>query len=59
MKTAFPNINEICYEGPKSKNPLAFKHYNAAEIVECLGDVRKRVVAGLPGIHEGRGRYKW
>ena len=34
MKSAFPNIETIAYEGPKSKNPLAFKHYNAAEIVE-------------------------
>src|SRR5882672_2187198 len=33
-KAAFPNITQIRYEGPKSKNPLAFKHYNAAEIVE-------------------------
>ena len=34
MKTAFPKISQITYEGPKSKNPLAFKHYNAYEIVE-------------------------
>ena len=34
MKTeAFKNITAIAYEGPKSKNPLAFKHYNADEIV--------------------------
>jgi len=33
MKTAFPNVEKIQYEGPKSKNPLAFKHYNAEEIV--------------------------
>lgn len=31
MKSAFPNIARIAYEGPKSKNPLAFKHYNANE----------------------------
>ena len=31
---AFKKINKIQYEGPQSKNPLAFKHYNAAEIVE-------------------------
>src|SRR3954470_420024 len=31
---AFPNITKIQFEGPKSKNPLAFKHYNAEEIVE-------------------------
>src|SRR5271154_2453113 len=34
MKTAFPSISQIQYEGPDSKNPLAFKHYNAEEIVE-------------------------
>jgi len=33
MKSAFPNIPVIVYEGPASRNPLAFKHYNAGEIV--------------------------
>ena len=33
MPQAFPKIGRIAYEGPKSKNPLAFKHYNADEIV--------------------------
>jgi xylose isomerase len=33
MKSAFPNIPNIAYEGASSKNPLAFKHYNAEEIV--------------------------
>jgi xylose isomerase len=33
MKTAFPDVDKIQYEGPKSKNPLAFKHYNADEMV--------------------------
>lgn len=33
MKIAFPQINPITYEGSLSKNPLAFKHYNAEEIV--------------------------
>ncbi|MDE3168260.1 MAG: xylose isomerase [Acidobacteriota bacterium] len=31
---AFPKIGSIPYEGPDSKNPLAFKHYNAGELVE-------------------------
>ena len=31
---AFPDIAKIQYEGPQSKNPLAFKHYNADEVVE-------------------------
>lgn len=34
MNEAFPEISKIQYEGPKSKNPLAFKHYNAEETVE-------------------------
>ncbi|MCH7729346.1 MAG: xylose isomerase [Planctomycetes bacterium] len=31
---AFPNVERIAYEGPESKNPLAFRWYNADEIVE-------------------------
>ena len=31
---AFPNVSKIQYEGPKSKNPLAFKWYNPSEVVE-------------------------
>lgn len=34
MATAFKNISGIKYEGPKSKNLLAFKHYNPAQRVE-------------------------
>jgi xylose isomerase len=34
MAGAFPTVECISYEGPKSKNPLAFKHYNAGEMVE-------------------------
>ena len=34
MAEAFPKIKQIRYEGPDSKNPLAFKHYNADELVE-------------------------
>lgn len=29
----FPDIPKIQFEGPKTKNPLAFRHYNATEIV--------------------------
>src|ERR1051325_7173677 len=32
--SAFSQIPKIQFEGPKSKNPLAFKHYNADEIIE-------------------------
>ena len=34
MSEFFPNVSKIQYEGPDSKNPLAFKHYNAEEVVE-------------------------
>src|ERR1051325_2348556 len=34
MKSAFPEVKNIKYEGLKSKNPLSFKHYNANEKVE-------------------------
>jgi xylose isomerase len=33
MQTAFKDTPKIKFEGPKSKSPLAFKHYNADEIV--------------------------
>ncbi len=33
-KQAFPNISKIQYEGQRSKNPLAFKHYNAGEKID-------------------------
>jgi xylose isomerase len=33
MSEAFPDIKKIAYEGPQSRNPLAFKHYNAEEII--------------------------
>jgi len=31
---AFPEIDKIRYEGPESKNPLAFRWYNPDELVE-------------------------
>src|SRR6187402_987770 len=34
MSSYFPDVPKIAYEGAKSKNPLAFKHYNPAEVVE-------------------------
>ena len=30
----FPEIAKIQYEGPKSRNPLAFRWYNASEVIE-------------------------
>jgi xylose isomerase len=34
MPDFFPDVPRIKYEGPQSKNPLAFKHYNPDEVVE-------------------------
>ena len=33
MAQYFDQINKIAYEGADSTNPLAFKHYNASEVV--------------------------
>jgi len=33
MAEYFPEVSKIAYEGPDSKNPLAFKHYNADEVI--------------------------
>jgi xylose isomerase len=33
MSEAFPDIPKIQFEGPKSRNPLSFKHYDADEVV--------------------------
>ncbi len=30
----FPDVKKIPFEGPKSRNPLAFRYYNADEVVE-------------------------
>ncbi|MHC2067320.1 xylose isomerase [Bremerella sp. T1] len=32
--TAFPEVGKIEYEGPESRNPLAFRWYNPDEVVE-------------------------
>lgn len=33
MRTYFPNVNKIKYEGPKTDSPFAFKFYNPEEVV--------------------------
>lgn len=33
LKEYFPGIGQIKYEGPESKNPLAFKYYDAEKVV--------------------------
>ncbi|MBL8819009.1 MAG: xylose isomerase [Planctomyces sp.] len=34
MTTYFPEVQKVQYEGPQSKNPLAFRYYNPTEVVE-------------------------
>jgi xylose isomerase len=34
--SAFPQVKKIVYEGPDSKNPLAFRYYNEDELVEGI-----------------------
>jgi xylose isomerase len=34
MRTAFKDVSKIRFEGPKSRNPLAFKHYNPDQKIE-------------------------
>jgi xylose isomerase len=33
-RLAFPEVSKIQYEGPDSKNPLSFRHYNPEEVVD-------------------------
>lgn len=33
MQTYFDQLDRVRYEGPKSANPLAFRHYNPDELV--------------------------
>jgi xylose isomerase len=33
QKEFFPGVSKIQYEGPQSKNPLSFKHYNPVEVL--------------------------
>lgn len=33
-RSYFPSVPPIAYEGPKSTNPLSFKHYDPTEVVE-------------------------
>ena len=49
MKPGFPDINKVPYEGPSSKNALAFKHYNASEVVEEMKSDASPLRAGLIG----------
>ena len=33
-RSHFPRIPRIAYEGTRSTNPLAFRHYNPEEIID-------------------------
>ena len=44
---AFPDVSKIPYEGPESKNPLAFRWYNEDEVVE--GEIDE----GPPAVQRG------
>lgn len=33
-RSRFPSVPRIAFEGPRSANPLAFKHYDPAEVVD-------------------------
>lgn len=33
MKSYFPTVPKILYEGPQSKNPLSFRHYNPDQVI--------------------------
>ncbi|MBX3751066.1 MAG: xylose isomerase [Opitutaceae bacterium] len=34
VRCHFPNIAQVAYEGPRSSNPLAFRHYNPDEVID-------------------------
>ena len=34
LMAAFPDVDKIKFEGPESKNPLAFRFYDESEVVE-------------------------
>ena len=53
--SAFPEISKILYEGPKSRNPLAFKYYNPDEIVEGK-TMRESLRFSVAYWHSFRGR---
>src|ERR1700733_10717984 len=55
MASAFPNISRIQYEGFASKNSLAFKHYDAQEVVAGR-TMRKHLRFSVVYWHTFRGR---
>ena len=43
MKEYFENIGKIQYEGKESTNPLAFKYYNADEVI-CGKTMKEQLI---------------
>ena len=65
MTAYFPEVPKIQYGGPKSRNPLAFKHYNADEIGRRQDDegapaVLRRLLAHVrqPAVRPLRRRHR-
>ena len=46
MSEFFPDVPKIQYGGPKSRNPLEFKHYNPDEVVDGQDDEGAPAVLG-------------
>ena len=44
MNSYFPQIGKIPFEGRESRNPLAFKHYDAERVVGQYEAVYARVL---------------
>jgi xylose isomerase len=52
----FKRIRTINFEGPRSKNPLAFKHYNPDEFVRLRYDSRNSGIGAK--IESGKSNLK-
>jgi len=52
---AFPEVQKIPFEGPTSKNPLAFRHYDADQVIEGK-TMRDHLRFGVAYWHTFRGQ---
>lgn len=52
---AFPEVQKIPFEGPSSKNPLAFRHYDADQVIEGK-TMRDHLRFGVAYWHTFRGQ---
>lgn len=53
--SAFPDIQNVPFEGPSSKNPLAFRHYDADQMIEGKS-MRDHLRFGVAYWHTFRGQ---